>query len=218
MRSAAPHRGRVRDHRDDDAVAALFDRADEEQGRLDLLVNNAFIVTNELHVRSTVLGAAASNWDDMIDVGTRPPTSRACSPRQRMVRARRVSSSTSAVQERRSTRHVAYGVARRSTASPPTPRFELRHTTSRSCRSGRDSCGRNGSTSQSTTVWFPTLSTSNRPSRPGSPDAPWSLCDRPRRVVGRAKRSRCTTSPSSAASRRRRPPSPGPMHHSTPDS
>src|SRR5439155_2761878 len=36
------------DHRDDDAVAALFDRVAADHGRLDVLVNNAFIVTNEL--------------------------------------------------------------------------------------------------------------------------------------------------------------------------
>ena len=36
------------DHRDDDAVEALFDRVLAEHGRLDVLVNNAFIVTNEL--------------------------------------------------------------------------------------------------------------------------------------------------------------------------
>ena len=36
------------DHRDDAAVEALFDRVLAEHGRLDILVNNAFIVTNEL--------------------------------------------------------------------------------------------------------------------------------------------------------------------------
>ena len=36
------------DHADDDAVAALFARVKEEQGRLDLLVNNAFQLSDDL--------------------------------------------------------------------------------------------------------------------------------------------------------------------------
>ncbi len=59
------------DHRDDDAVAALFDRVASEHGRLDILVNNAFIVTNELTSGLSFWEAPLSNWDDMIDVGTR---------------------------------------------------------------------------------------------------------------------------------------------------
>jgi NAD(P)-dependent dehydrogenase (short-subunit alcohol dehydrogenase family) len=59
------------DHRDDDAVAALFARVTEEHGRLDVLVNNAFIVTNELTSGRPFWEIPISNWDDMIDVGTR---------------------------------------------------------------------------------------------------------------------------------------------------
>ena len=59
------------DHRDDAAVAALFDRVDKEHGRLDVLVNNAFIVTNELTSGRPFWELPLSNWDDMIDVGTR---------------------------------------------------------------------------------------------------------------------------------------------------
>ena len=44
------------DHRDDDAVEALFARVLDEHGRLDVLVNNAFIVTNELTSGLPVLG------------------------------------------------------------------------------------------------------------------------------------------------------------------
>ena len=36
------------DHRDDAAVEALFARVDSEQGRLDVLVNNAFLIPPEL--------------------------------------------------------------------------------------------------------------------------------------------------------------------------
>ena len=59
------------DHRDDDAVAALFDRVAAEHGRLDILVNNAFIVTDELTSGLPFWEVPLSNWDDMIDVGTR---------------------------------------------------------------------------------------------------------------------------------------------------
>jgi dehydrogenase/reductase SDR family member 1 len=59
------------DHRDDAAVAALFDRVASEHGRLDVLVNNAFIVPDELTSGRPFWEVPLSNWDDMIDVGTR---------------------------------------------------------------------------------------------------------------------------------------------------
>ncbi|HXY91532.1 MAG TPA: SDR family NAD(P)-dependent oxidoreductase [Acidimicrobiia bacterium] len=59
------------DHRDDDAVAELFARVADEHGRLDVLVNNAFIVTDELTSGRRFWEVPLSNWDDMIDVGTR---------------------------------------------------------------------------------------------------------------------------------------------------
>ncbi len=63
--------GVVCDHRDDAAVAALFARVADESGRLDILVNNAFIVCEELTSRQPFWEVPISNWDDMIDVGTR---------------------------------------------------------------------------------------------------------------------------------------------------
>ena len=59
------------DHREDAAVDALFARVDAEQGRLDVLVNNAFIIPDELTSGRPFWEVPLSNWDDMIDVGTR---------------------------------------------------------------------------------------------------------------------------------------------------
>jgi len=59
------------DHRDDSAVEALFDRVLAEHGHLDVLVNNAFIVTDQLTSGLPFWEADLSNWDDMIDIGTR---------------------------------------------------------------------------------------------------------------------------------------------------
>jgi dehydrogenase/reductase SDR family member 1 len=59
------------DHRDDVAVEALFTRVLDEHGRLDVLVNNAFIVTDQLTSGLPFWEVPISNWDDMIDIGTR---------------------------------------------------------------------------------------------------------------------------------------------------
>jgi NAD(P)-dependent dehydrogenase (short-subunit alcohol dehydrogenase family) len=59
------------DHRDDAQVAALFARVREEAGRLDVLVNNAFLIPKELTSGRPFWETPISNWDDMIDVGTR---------------------------------------------------------------------------------------------------------------------------------------------------
>jgi NAD(P)-dependent dehydrogenase (short-subunit alcohol dehydrogenase family) len=60
------------DHRDDAAVARLFERvADEQGGRLDVLVNNAFQIPKELTSGKPFWESPLSNWDDMVGVGTR---------------------------------------------------------------------------------------------------------------------------------------------------
>ena len=59
------------DHRDDDAVRDLFERVAEQHGRLDVLVNNAFLIPAELTSRLPFWEVPLSNWDDMIDVGLR---------------------------------------------------------------------------------------------------------------------------------------------------
>jgi len=58
------------DHTDDDQVAALFDRVRSEQGRLDILVNNAFSLPEDLTDPDPFWKKPLSNWE-MIDVGVR---------------------------------------------------------------------------------------------------------------------------------------------------
>lgn len=59
------------DHRDDEAAAAVFERIEKEQGRLDVLVNAAFLIPKELTSGRPFWETPLSNWDDMVGVGTR---------------------------------------------------------------------------------------------------------------------------------------------------
>ena len=59
------------DHRDDDAVRLVFDQIAADHGRLDVLVNNAFALPDELTAMLPFWEVPISNWDDMMDVGTR---------------------------------------------------------------------------------------------------------------------------------------------------
>jgi len=59
------------DHRQDDQVAALFERADDERGRLDLLVNNAFLIPDDLDPNAAFWETPIDAWDDMHEVGAR---------------------------------------------------------------------------------------------------------------------------------------------------
>jgi NAD(P)-dependent dehydrogenase (short-subunit alcohol dehydrogenase family) len=101
------------DHRDDEAVEALFARVDAEQGRLDVLVNNAFIIPDELTSGRPFWELPLSNWDDMIDVGTRSAYAASRLAAVRMVAQRsgliaNISSSGAAEYAW----HVAYGVGK----------------------------------------------------------------------------------------------------------
>jgi NAD(P)-dependent dehydrogenase (short-subunit alcohol dehydrogenase family) len=101
------------DHRDDAAVEALFDRVLSEHGRLDLLVNNAFIVTEQLTSGLPFWEADISNWDDMIDVGTRSAYVASVFAARAMVNAGRgliVNVSSSGAEEY--AWQVAYGVGK----------------------------------------------------------------------------------------------------------
>ncbi|PXW35587.1 UNVERIFIED_CONTAM: NAD(P)-dependent dehydrogenase (short-subunit alcohol dehydrogenase family) [Williamsia faeni] len=58
------------DHSNDDQVAELFARVRNEQGRLDVLVNNAFALPDDLTDPDPFWDKPLSNWE-MIDVGVR---------------------------------------------------------------------------------------------------------------------------------------------------
>ena len=58
------------DHANDEQVAALFDQVTQEQGRLDILVNNAISIPPELTQPGSFWEKPLSNWE-MIDVGLR---------------------------------------------------------------------------------------------------------------------------------------------------
>ena len=58
------------DHANDDEVADLFKRIRQEQGRLDILVNNAIAIPDELTQPGAFWEKPISNWE-MIDVGLR---------------------------------------------------------------------------------------------------------------------------------------------------
>lgn len=58
------------DHGDDAAVAALFARVRDEQGRLDILVNNAFAIPDDLTDAGGFWQKPLSNWQ-MVDVGVK---------------------------------------------------------------------------------------------------------------------------------------------------
>jgi NAD(P)-dependent dehydrogenase (short-subunit alcohol dehydrogenase family) len=58
------------DHAKDDQVAALFQKVGQEQGRLDVLVNNAFALPDDLTEPKGFWEKPLSNWQ-MVDVGVR---------------------------------------------------------------------------------------------------------------------------------------------------
>ena len=58
------------DHGKDDQVAALFDQVEREQGRLDILVNNAFALPDDLTEPKPFWEKPLSLWE-MVDVGVR---------------------------------------------------------------------------------------------------------------------------------------------------
>ena len=58
------------EHGDDDQVAALFEQVRREQGRLDILVNNAFALPEDLTAGTPFWERPLADWE-MVDVGVR---------------------------------------------------------------------------------------------------------------------------------------------------
>lgn len=75
------------DHSDDAQVAALFDQVRQQEGRLDLLVNNAFALPDDLTEPEPFWAKPLSNWE-MVDVGVRSNFVAAWHAAQLMVPAR----------------------------------------------------------------------------------------------------------------------------------
>lgn len=102
------------DHRDDAQVARLFERvADEQGGRLDVLVNNAFLIPKELTSGKPFWECPPSNWDDMVGVGTRSAYVASWHAARLMVpRARGLVANVSSSGAREYAWHVAYGVGK----------------------------------------------------------------------------------------------------------
>lgn len=63
--------GVVCDHRDDAQVKSVFDRVVAENDRLDLLVNNAFLIPDDLDPTLPFWQTGLDAWDDMHQVGAR---------------------------------------------------------------------------------------------------------------------------------------------------
>ena len=59
------------DHRDDSQVRAAFERVERERGGVDLLVNNAFLIPDDLDPVAPFWESSLACWDDMHAVGLR---------------------------------------------------------------------------------------------------------------------------------------------------
>lgn len=101
------------DSSSDEAVAALFARVAQEQGRLDVLVNSAFLIPPELTSGKRFWECPASNWDDMVGVGTRGAyVASIHAARLMLPRKRGLIANISSSGAREYAWHVAYGVGK----------------------------------------------------------------------------------------------------------
>lgn len=101
------------DHRDDQAVSHAFQQIEEAEGRLDVLVNNAFLIPKELTSGRPFWEVPLSNWDDMFDVGTRSAYVASAEAARRMVaQGSGLIANISSSGAREYAWHVAYGVGK----------------------------------------------------------------------------------------------------------
>ncbi len=101
------------DARADREVAELFARVAKEQGRLDVLVNSAFLIPAELTAGKPFWECPLSNWDDMVGVGTRGAYVAAWHAARLMLPRRRgLIANISSSGAREYAWHVAYGVGK----------------------------------------------------------------------------------------------------------
>ncbi len=76
------------DHRNDDEIDALVARVIDEQGRVDILVNNVFAVPDDLMASIPFWERPKSHWEQMIDLGLRAHYIAACAVAPHMIRRR----------------------------------------------------------------------------------------------------------------------------------
>lgn len=101
------------DHHDDAAVAALFQRVADEQGRLDLLINNAYLVPEALLSGRPFWEMPLSLWDEMTDIGVRSHyVSAALAARQMVAQGRGLIVNTSSPGGANFSMTPAYGVGK----------------------------------------------------------------------------------------------------------
>ena len=103
----------VCDHRNDEEVEAIFERIDRERPRLDLLVNNAFLVPEDLDPNAPFWETPVSAWDDMMNIGGRSTFVASRLAAQRLVPQKRgLIANVSSPGARYYYVHPAYGAAK----------------------------------------------------------------------------------------------------------
>jgi dehydrogenase/reductase SDR family protein 1 len=105
--------GVVCDHKNDEDVAALFERVERDRERLDIHVNNAFLIPDDMDPAAPFWETSLDCWDDMHQVGARSAyvgtwfAAKAMMPHKRGLIA-----SVSSEGARYYTLHPAYGAAK----------------------------------------------------------------------------------------------------------
>lgn len=103
----------VCDHRDDAQIAALFDRVDDEQGRIDLLVNNVWAGPRYPAVPEPFWKRPLGDWDSLIGVGLRAHYVACVAAASRMVeQGRGLMVNISSFGTRRHLHSVLYGISK----------------------------------------------------------------------------------------------------------